>query len=164
MKQRITALLHGLSCAVCNPFSLRRRRIYADNAQAGGDMAYFRNLITADKATQLRRLTELRITLAGNGATPWEADLLVNLVDQYRQGRRNLIAVMPPQDSGPTEQQIIADLAFYDRYKGGPYRDGYRADMTAQDEWNGLGLSPAVAAAGLRMLDEIEAKFDRDDQ
>lgn len=88
----VKPFLHSLSCAVCNPFSLRRRRIYADNAKAGGDMAFFRNLITADHATQQRRLTELRIALTGNGATPWEADLLVNLVDQYRQGRKNLVS------------------------------------------------------------------------
>lgn len=88
--------LHSLTCRVCNPFSLRRRRAYADNAQAGGDMAYFRNLIRLDESEQAARLDALREELGRSGAAPWEADLLVKLVDEYRKGRRNLVLHVPP--------------------------------------------------------------------
>jgi hypothetical protein len=97
VKQLLHFLTHDLWCRTCNPFVQRRRREHVADAQAGGDMAYFRNLLMRDRVHQRNRLAILRRELLKTGADPWEADLLVKAVDEYRQGRRNIIVAAPYQ-------------------------------------------------------------------
>lgn len=97
MKLTIADALHRLSCVVCNPVTIRRRRRYVKAVRDNADMTYFRNLVEQDRVMQDARLTDLRTALTLEGAAPWEADLLVRLVDEYRQGKRNIVVAMPYQ-------------------------------------------------------------------
>jgi hypothetical protein len=97
----ITDGLHRMACRVCNPFTLRRRRQRADDAQAGGDMAYFRGLVEEDRAQQAARAAlrreRLEAALADMSAEPWQRELLTGIMDRYERGEKNLVVSMPPQ-------------------------------------------------------------------
>lgn len=90
-------LTHDMWCRTCNPVTTRRRSRYVKAVRDNADMTYFRNLVEQDRVMQDARLADLRTALTEQGAESWQADLLVKLVDEYRQGKRNIVVAMPYQ-------------------------------------------------------------------
>lgn len=172
MKQHISSLLHSLSCVVCNPFTARRRRQYADDAHAAADMAYFRTLVEQDRAQQMARSAlrreRLETALDDMDAEPWQRTLLTGIMERYERGEKNLIISVPPQHpqfGTRVHESIEASLAVCEGDKTtfinelmlsdgssmllDPEVDGYPDGHMAQDEalideWDNEPLDEAM--------------------